>query len=474
MSHPSAVAAPAAPARVAAAGVLSTETRVAYGASAFAENLAYNSIVQLANPIFNLILGVNPALIGAALALPRLLDVVVDPWVGSASDNLRSRWGRRRPFIAVGAILTGLCAAGVWFFPLGQSPTFYFWWLVGASFLMATAYSLFVVPYGALGLELTSGYHERTRLMAVKSALHKTSGIVNQWLLRIVELGVFAGAIVGSRVCGVAIGFIVAGLGLWTVLRVREPHDFAAVPRRRIRLWGTWRETLRQSDFRRIVFAQVCIYASVLLVDTVGFYLNVFYVNGGHIKYAALLKGASGTAFQVGGLLCIPLITRLSGRFGKQRAFLLCTASIVAAGIAKWFCYVPGAGWWLVLPSLLLAPGLVAVMVMVPSMTADICDLDEAANGSRREGMFNATAGWLLKLSMSGAAFGAGALLVLCGWHTELAVNQSPSTYLAMRIAFSLGTVVLAVLAAVFIRRYAVPEQRVLEARARLAQPSSP
>ena len=71
-------------------------------------------------------------------------------------------------------------------------------------------------------------------------------------------------------------------------------------------------------------------FKSVLLVDTVGFYLNVFHVNGGNIKYAALLKGASGTAFQVGGLLCIPLITRLSRRFGKQRAFLLCTASIVA------------------------------------------------------------------------------------------------------------------------------------------------
>lgn len=470
---PAAVTSGAAP-RPAPEVRLSTGTRVAYGVSAFAENLAYNSVVQLANPIFNLILGVNPALIGAALALPRFLDVIVDPWVGSASDNLRSRWGRRRPFIAIGAILTGLCAAGVWFFPLGQSPTFYFWWLAGASLLMAGAYSLFVVPYGALGLELTSGYHERTRLMAVKSALHKASGIVNQWLLRIVELAVFAGAIAGSRVCGVVIGCTVAGLGLVTVFRVREPRDFAAVPRQRVRLWRTWSETLRQPDFRRIVLAQVCIYASVLLVDTVGFYLNVFYVNGGDIKYGALLKGASGTAFQLGGLLCIPLIARLSRRLGKQRAFLLCTASIVVAGVAKWFCYVPGAGWWLVLPSLLLAPGLVAVMVMVPSMTADICDLDEAANGSRREGMFNATAGWLLKLSMSGAAFGAGALLVLCGWRTELAVNQTPETYLAMRIAFSVGTVVLAVLAAILIRRYSVTEQRVLEAHAARPQSAQP
>ena len=179
--------------------------------------------------------GVTPALIGTALALPRLQDLIVDPWVGSASDNLRSRWGRRRPIITIGAILAGL---------------------------------------------------------------HKTSGVVNQWLLRIVELAVFAGAIVGARICGAAIGFIVAGLGLWTVLRVREPRDFAAVPRQRIRPWATWRETLRQPDFHRIVLAQVCIYVSVLLVDTVGFYLNVFYVNGGNIKYAALLIRRSAATEQ--------------------------------------------------------------------------------------------------------------------------------------------------------------------------------
>ena len=87
---------------------VSPGTRVAYGSSAFAENLALNSVNQLANPVFNLTLGVSPVLVGAALALPRLWDAVMDPWIGSVSDHCQSRWGRRRPFILVGAILTGL------------------------------------------------------------------------------------------------------------------------------------------------------------------------------------------------------------------------------------------------------------------------------------------------------------------------------------------------------------------------------
>lgn len=415
-------------------------------------------------------LGVSPFLISVTLAAPRLWDAFVDPLVGSFSDNSRSRWGRRRPFIAVGAVLTGLCAAGIWFFPDGRTPGFYFGWLLVGSFLMANAYSLFVVPYGALGLELTSGYHERTRLMAVKSALHKTSGVLNQWLLKIIQLGIFGGIITGARTCGLIIGAVVAGLGLWTVARVKENQQLIEVAGPELSLWQSWRETMRQPDFMRLALAQVCIYASVLVVDNVGFYLNVFYVNEGDLKYGALIKGISGTAFQVGGLCAIPLITRLSRRLGKKRAFTLCTFSIILAGVAKWFCYTPGAGWWLVLPALLLAPGLVAVMVLVPSMTADVCDIDEVHTGAHREGMFNAVAGWLLKVSMSGSFFVAGVLLTITGWDTHRVAAQSSDTFLAMRIIFAAGTVLLALAAGLLLRGYRVDEPAVLAAKARLAK----
>jgi GPH family glycoside/pentoside/hexuronide:cation symporter len=131
---------------------------------------------------------------------------------------------------------------------------------------------------------------------------------------------------------------------------------------------------------------------------------------------------------------------------------------------------VPGAGWWLVLPSLLLAPGLVAVMVLVPSMTADVCDVDEVTSGARREGMFNAVAGWLLKLSLSGAYFVAGVLLSASGWETLLGAAQSPATYLAMRVMFCVGTVGLAVAAAWLIRGYGITEATVNAAREQVAR----
>ncbi len=440
-------------------------TRVAYGSSAFAENIAINSVNQNANAVFNLALGVNPVLVGTALALPRLWDAVMDPWIGSLSDHCQSRWGRRRPFILVGAILTAICTAGIWFFPSGHSPMFYFGWLAGGSFLLATAYSIFVVPYGALGLELTRDYHERTRLMGTKSMLHKSSGVINQWLLKLVLWAGKNNLVAGSRICGVVLGFIVATLGAITVWRVPERPQPARPAGPRLSVWRGWKETMKRRDFRLLIAAQVFIYASILVIDNTGFYLNVFYVNGGDMARGALLKGAAGSCFQIGGLLSIPGIVWLSRRFGKKNAFLLCTATIMLAGIAKWFCYVPGGGWLLVIPSLLLAPGLVAVMVLVPSMTADICDLDEVVTGERREGMFNAVLGWMLKVALSGSYFLAGLVLDLTGWQTSLKEAQSPETYLTMRIAFSAGTILFALIAAALISGYRVTEETVAESR---------
>jgi Na+/melibiose symporter-like transporter len=115
----------------------------------------------------------------------------------------------------------------------------------------------------------------------------------------------------------------------------------------------------------------------------------------------------------------------------------------------------------------ILAPGLVAVMVLVPSMTADLCDLDEVTTGARREGMFNAVLGWMLKVALSGSLFLAGLALSLTGWDTALKAAQTPATFLAMRIAFSTGTIVLALGAAALIAGYKVTEADVAASRRR-------
>lgn len=449
---------------------LPLRVRTAYGASAFGENLAINSINQLANAVFNLTLGVPLLLVGLALSLPRLIDVVLDPFIGNWSDRLVSRWGRRRPFILVGALLCAVVAAMIWYFPAGRSVTFYFYWLLGGCALMSVAYSVLIVPYGALGLELVSDYHGRTALMGTKSILHKVSGIVNQWLLKWVREAGEGNLVAGGRICAPVIAATIAVLGIITVWKVPErPSTRPPSPRPRVSLRDSWRITLGQPDFRRLVLAQVFIYMSFLVIDTTGFYLNVFYVHGGDMGAGAAMKGWYGMAFQGCGILAVPLIVRLSRRIGKRTTFLWCALSIAVGGIAKWFCYVPGAGWWIVLPSALMGPGLVSAMVLAPSMTADLCDLDAATSGARREGIFNSVLAWAVKFSVTGSILLANVVLHLVGWRTELLANQTESTFLAMRVAFVGGTVVLALLAAGCIWRYTVTPADVLRAQARAA-----
>jgi GPH family glycoside/pentoside/hexuronide:cation symporter len=116
-----------------------------------------------------------------------------------------------------------------------------------------------------------------------------------------------------------------------------------------------------------------------------------------------------------------------------------------------------------------MGPGLVSAMVLAPSMTADLCDLDAATCGRRREGMFNSVLAWAVKVSVTGSILLANVVLHLVGWKTELLANQAESTFLAMRVCFVGGTVVLAVLAAACIWRYTVTPQDVEDAQRRAA-----
>ena len=124
-------------------------------------------VVQyMAQPIYQIVLGLNPLLFGLAMTIPRLRDAFSDPIMGSASDNFRSRFGRRRPFIFVGAIPSGLTVASIWLVPRGWSEGAMFTYLVTTSLLYFTALTVFSVPLSSLSYEMTPDYHERTKVMA--------------------------------------------------------------------------------------------------------------------------------------------------------------------------------------------------------------------------------------------------------------------------------------------------------------------
>lgn len=145
-----------------------------------AENFVNLTVLYLAMQIYNL--GLSTTLVGLVMALPRLTDAIVDPLVGNLSDNTLARWGRRRPFIAVGALLVTLFYVLMWWAPVGLSERATFLDCLATTVLCFCAYATFGIPFNALGLEMTGDYHERTCLQSIKFGFMITAQLSMSWL----------------------------------------------------------------------------------------------------------------------------------------------------------------------------------------------------------------------------------------------------------------------------------------------------
>ena len=148
---------------------VSNGKKLAYGLGAVAENTMQNGINNMANPFFNVALGVSPAMLGIGTAVFRILDAFLDPLMGILTDRTESRFGRRKPYIVTGAAMAGLLFALMWWCPRGMSTTFYFGWFMRVAILFHGAFTMFGVPYVALGYEMSHDYHERTRIMSFRT-----------------------------------------------------------------------------------------------------------------------------------------------------------------------------------------------------------------------------------------------------------------------------------------------------------------
>ena len=195
----------------------------AYGAGGLANNLlaAGRGGMMIA---LNLGYGMNPALVGLLGALPRLTDAITDPVMGHVSDHTRSRWGRRRPYIFVGAIMAPVILALLWQLPEGRSESFYFNYFLIGSLIFYLAYTVFATPWVALGYELTPDYNERTRLMGAQNFIAQLAWVAAAWFLLFMELPVFGDMCQGAASLAIVLALACAGLGVLPALFLRERH----------------------------------------------------------------------------------------------------------------------------------------------------------------------------------------------------------------------------------------------------------
>ncbi len=423
--------------------------RVTYGAGAFVNNMLAAAIGGMVI-VLNLGLGMNPALVGLLGALPRLTDAITDPLMGYISDQTRSRWGRRRPYIFVGAILVGIVYALLWQLPRGQSEAFYFWFFLSGSLVFYLAYTMFATPWVALGYELTPDYHERTRLMGVQNFIGQLAYVVSPWFLWIMTNEAwFDDQITGASRLAIIIGIVAILLGVLPAIFLRERFKEIAehevlethqvsngikIGEQLKSFFSGFAATLKFKPFLKLCAATFLVFNGFILISAFSTYVIIYYVFAGDQARGAEYAGYAGTVGAVATFVVILIVTWLGTKIGKRRAFFVTTGLSIVGYALKWVCYRPDIPWLVIVPAPLMAFGLGGLFTLMGSMIADVVDLDELESHERREGMFGSIYWWVVKLGMAAALAGGGFLLNATGFDVALNGAQAERTIFLMRL----------------------------------------
>ncbi len=367
--------------------------------------------------------GLALAAIGTVFIFVRIFDAVSDPMAGILSDRITTRWGRRRPWLALGAPLVMLAAWMLFVPPEGVTLGAFTLWL----FLLTLGWTVMLTPYFAWGAELTGDYAERSTV----SIWRETAGLIGTILAAVLySLGETAAE--GMRLVAI---LIVAGLPVAVILclaTVPEPRDFS---RRQADFGSLWRVLTGEPLFLRLLAAFFINGAANAL--PAGLFL--FFV--GQRLGAPDLGGPLLILYFGAAVVAAPLWPWLVGR-GWSKHRLWCGAMLYACAIFLSALFLREGDLVAFAVICLLSGAALGADLSLPSaMQADLVDLDTARSGSQRTGAFFALWSLAQKFALAGAG---GAALIALGWMGFSATEaNSHSALLGLSLLYALVPIVL-------------------------------
>ncbi|WP_426592036.1 MFS transporter [Cellulomonas sp. McL0617] len=398
-------------------------------------------------------LGVAAGVAGLVVTVPKLWDVVIDPFIGARSDTSAARHGSRRTFLLTGALTLPLLFAAVFATPRALDGAAAATWVVLAFVAAATAFSVFQVPYIALPAEIAPDYASRTRLLAPRIAVLAVAILAfgaGGPLVRDAAGGGRAGYLVMGLVGGVTIGL--GMLAAWSgAPRRARVADGAPVPHARGDALRLGMAALREIPAFRRLLGAFLLQALATGAMLAGAQYVATYTLGNEDAVTFLFVALVAPA-----LLVMPVGTRLARRFGKRRSFMGASILFTFAALSlvpmRW---APG-GW--VYASVALAGVAYAGMQLYPlAMLPDVVSVDARERGEDRAGVLGGvwTAGETAGLAL-GPTLVLGTLAVT-GFVSKTAgqtVAQPGSALTGISLAFSLLPAALALLSLVPLSRY--------------------
>ena len=399
----------------------------AYGAGGIIPIALFNVAGILVGLMGNISLGLSAFWLGAILIVPRLWDALSDPIIGHLSDNTRTRWGRRRPYLLLGGIAVALSFVVIWWIPKGELihswfPTdsgfqaFQLVYILISLLIFFTAVNIFEIPHGALGMEMTTDYHERTRLFSAKSFVGNLFAMSTPWLFALASMEIFKGPggneMDGMRYVSILIAAVLIPLSFWWFLKLREPGFKKVETQEKTPFWTDMKRTANNRNFIMLTLTIFTLAMGFNFVSLLGSYIPIFYIFGGDKVAGATLLGINGTVWAITGVLAVFPLNWISPRLGKRKTLTIAILLMVAAQASKIVCYNPTYPYLVLIPTVLLSAGMLFFFTLGSSMVGDICDEDELKTGHRSEGSFYSVFWWFIKMGTALASLIAGALIV--------------------------------------------------------------
>ena len=426
---------------------------------------------------YNQVLGLSGKLTGIALLLTMICDAVMDPLAGSASDNLKHRWGRRHPFMYGSAIPFAITFALVFSAPQGASQTLLFAWLTVSSILVRAAMALYHVPHLALGAELSDDYQERTAVVGWRllfAVLGSIVLVIGAWRIFFRPTPEFSNGQLNPSVypgLGATFGIVAMVAILVSSYCTRDripylpgppekPEPFGIVRVLR-EIWGA----LKNRSFRFFFIGILFFFVMRGIQVSLGLHVFTFFwqlkpkqIEG--VQLSMVLAFAFG----------IPIWTVLSRSLDKKP-----TLVIAMLGFSFFNLIPPMAevsGFWPAIGSsgsfrlLALFMALAAFcgaggFIAGGSMLADVADEHELLTKRRQEGIFFGALSFAGKSAAGLGGLIAGATTDLIGFPKQAKVGEVPEATLdALAVVYGPGIVFLALIAQPFIWRYRLSRER--------------
>ena len=448
-----------------------------YGLGQAAEGIKNYAFEWFVFFYYNQVLGLSGTATGLALLLTLLCDAVMDPLAGSASDNLKHRWGRRHPFMYGSAVPLAITFALVFSAPQGASQTVLFVWLFVSSILVRASMALYHVPHLALGAELTSDYQERTAVVGfrVLFAVFGTAALVfGAWSVFFRPSPQFSSGQLDPGVYpafGATFGILAMVAILVSSYGTHDRIPYLAAPPHEPEPFGLRRVlrelvgALKNRSFRFFFIGILFFFIMRGIQATLGLHVFTYFwqLDRDGIRNVQLAMLA---AFALG----VPISTVVSRRFDKRTLLVFSMMGFSVFNLIPPLAALLGS--WPEIGTRASFAGLAVCMVLAAfsgaagfiaggSMLADVADEHELITRRRQEGIFFGALSFAGKSAAAFGILGAGATTDLIGFPKQAKVGEVPQAALdALAIVYGPGIVILALIAQPFIWRYRLSRER--------------